>query len=93
LSIEAHLVSEYLDTEGRIIMMLARGAVTAGEIYRLIGASQPAVSKKLARLQDKGVISCERDSKDRRVVWYALSSDFKGSLYPEDAHSLKSPQV
>lgn len=93
MSIEKHLVGQYLDTEGRIILMLAKGAVTAGEIYRVIGASQPAISKKLARLQDKGVIDSERDSKDRRIVWYALSANFQVSLSTQDLESHKRPEV
>ena len=66
-------IFNYLNTDGKIIKMLFDGPVTAGEIYGNISKSQPVISKKLARLQDQGLIVCRRDGNDRRVVWYELS--------------------
>ena len=80
---ETHLIFDYLDTDGKIIRSLVDGPVTAGEIYRVVSASQPVVSKKLARLQDEGIIESRRDAKDRRVVWYSLTETFMIKLLSE----------
>jgi len=75
-----HVIWDYLDTEGQIIKALIEGPMVAGAIYRKISASQPIVSKKLARLQDEGIVECQRDTIDRRVVWYQLSGAFMEKL-------------
>jgi DNA-binding transcriptional ArsR family regulator len=77
---DKHVIWDYLDTEGQIIKALIEGPLVAGAIYRKISASQPIVSKKLARLQDEGIVECQRDTIDRRVVWYQLSAAFMEKL-------------
>ena len=77
---DKHIIWDYLDTGGQIIKALIDGPVKAGQIYKLVSASQPAISKKLARMQDEGIIEARRDFTDRRVVWYALSDKFLEKL-------------
>ncbi len=70
----------YLNLEGQIINLLSAGPMKAGDIYRGVSFSQPAVSSKLARLQDRRVIFCYRDDQDNRVIWYKLADEFMRNL-------------
>lgn len=80
---DKHIIWEYLDTDGQIIRALLDGPLMAGQIYKLVATSQPVVSKKLARLQDEGLIVSRRDAHDRRIVWYELSEAFLAKLFGE----------
>ena len=90
---ERNIIWDYLDTGGQIIKILVDGPVTAGEFYKKVSASQPVISKKLAKMESEGIIESRRDRDDRRVVWYALSDAFRVKLLGEpDETSPKEPQ-
>lgn len=82
-----HTIWDFLDTGGQIIRLLLPNAATAGDIYQKVAASQPVVSKKLARMQDEGILESRRDPGDRRVVWYSLSDAFRTKLLGEGSGS------
>ncbi len=71
---------DFLDAEGEIIKILLSGPSIAGTIYEQSRFSQPVTSKKLARLQDQGIVFGYRDPKDRRVIWYKLHDEAKKKL-------------
>ena len=53
-------------TRRAILMRLARGAATVGELARPFEISLPAVSRHLKVLEEAALISNERDGKHRR---------------------------
>jgi ArsR family transcriptional regulator len=54
----------------RLLCHLAHGEKSVGELERLIGARQAAVSQQLARLREEGMVRTRRDGK---TVYYALA--------------------
>lgn len=82
-----HTIWDYLDTSGQIIRLLLPNEAIAGDICQKVAASQPVVSKKLARMQDEGILKSRRDPGDRRVVWYSLSDTFRIKLLGETSSS------
>jgi DNA-binding transcriptional ArsR family regulator len=60
-----------LSHEGRLMILchLAAGEKSVGELERLIGQRQAAVSQQLARLRLEGLVSTRRDGK---AIHYAL---------------------
>ena len=54
-------------THRAILLRLARGEVTAGELQRPFSMSQPAISKHLKVLEDAGLVSRSREAQRRPV--------------------------
>jgi DNA-binding transcriptional ArsR family regulator len=52
-----------------VVRHLARGERSVGELERLVGIGQSALSQHLARLRHAGLVRARRDG---RVVYYAL---------------------
>jgi DNA-binding MarR family transcriptional regulator len=73
---EAMGAQSLLTIEGQIIYLLSKEDLVAGEIYKRVSASQPTVSKRLARLLDRGVIIIETSAADRRLSIYKLSDEY-----------------
>jgi DNA-binding transcriptional ArsR family regulator len=62
---EAASILKSLSHEGRLLVLcyLAdAGELSAGELTRLIGLSQSALSQHLARLRDDGLVATRRDA-------------------------------
>ncbi len=49
----------------RVVEVLRAGEMSAGEIERALGVSQPAASKHLRALRDAGFVSVRRDAQRR----------------------------
>lgn len=71
---------KFLSVEGQIVALLMAGGRSAGEIYYNVAASQPTVSKKLARMVDVGEIIQVGSRADRRITTYILSPDYRQNL-------------
>lgn len=56
----------------RILQLLSSGEMTAGEIVKAVGLSQPTVSRHLALLRDAGVVE---DRRRGQQVIYSLNRD------------------
>ena len=54
-----------------IVCALANGERNVGELEKLLGIRQPALSQQLARLRTDGIVSTRRESKQ---IFYSLSS-------------------
>jgi DNA-binding transcriptional ArsR family regulator len=59
--------------DGQIILALADGPLLASEIYALVRASQPTVSRRLGYLLAEGVLSVRHTPDDRRCNVYSLN--------------------
>lgn len=70
-------VQTLLTIEGQIIYLLSKENLVAGDIYKRVSASQPTVSKRLARLLDVGIINIETSASDRRLSIYKLSDEYR----------------
>ncbi len=79
-------VQSLLTIEGQIIYLLSKSDLMASEIYKVVTASQPTISKRLARLLDRGVISIETSSADRRLSIYRLSDAYRKDSGVRDSH-------
>ena len=68
-----------LANEDRLLILcqLADGEKTVGELTRLIGLAQPAVSQHLARLRREGLVGTRRES---QTIWYSLVSTEAGQV-------------
>ncbi|MFC6687020.1 ArsR/SmtB family transcription factor [Jhaorihella thermophila] len=67
----------YLKTlahEGRLMILchLGAGEKSVGELERLLGIRQAAVSQMLARLREEGLVRTRRDGK---TIYYSLADD------------------
>jgi DNA-binding transcriptional ArsR family regulator len=69
-----------LNIDGQIILLLAEGSRTAGDIYKNVGSSQSTVSRKLARLVDLNILDCKISSIDRRTFIYSINHDYRDEL-------------
>jgi DNA-binding transcriptional ArsR family regulator len=56
----------------RILDLLRERAHTVGELVKLVGLSQPGVSKHLRVLREAGLVSVRRDAQRR---WYELEPE------------------
>lgn len=83
---EKHL-QNLLTIEGQIIYLLSQSDSIAGEIYKHVSASQPTVSKKLARLLDQGKICIETSQTDRRLSIYKLTDSYRMELRSENPYT------
>lgn len=81
-------VQSLLTIEGQIIYLLSKEDLVAGEIYKRVYASQPTVSKRLARLLDRGVIKIETSAADRRLSIYKLSDAYRNDSGLENSRDL-----
>jgi DNA-binding transcriptional ArsR family regulator len=59
-------------TRRRILDLLREGARPVGELVRLLGVSQPGVSKHLRVLREAGLVRVQRDAQRR---WYELDPE------------------
>ena len=78
----AYAASEMLKAlanEHRLMMLcqLADGEKSVGELTRLVGLAQPAMSQHLARLRRDGLVGTRREG---QTVWYSLLSDEAGKV-------------
>jgi len=55
-----------------ILCLLAEGEKSVGDLERILGLRQPAVSQQLARLRNDGLVVTRRDGK---IVYYSLASE------------------
>ena len=55
-----------------ILCHLAEGELSVGEIQRLVGLSQSALSQHLARLRQDGVVKTRRDAQN---IYYSLDEN------------------
>lgn len=64
---EASALMKALAHEGRMMILchLSGGEKTVGELERLLGQRQAAVSQQLARLRSEGLVRSRRDGKAR----------------------------
>lgn len=87
--LDARAASEFLKAlahEGRLVILchLQGGERSVGELERLLGARQAAVSQQLARLRHEGLVQARRDGK---TIFYRLG-DPKVQLLIETLHAL-----
>ena len=59
-------------TRGRILDLLRQRARPVGELVKLLGLSQPGVSKHLRLLREAGLVQVRRDGQRR---WYELDPE------------------
>lgn len=74
-----------LNIEGQILYLLSKSDMVAGDIYKYVSASQPTISKRLARLLDRGVICIEASTSDRRMSIYKLSDAYRQNSGLQDS--------
>ena len=59
---------------GRRLMLLCKlvehGEMTASDLAKEVGLSQPACSQHLARMREEGLVSYRRES---QMLWYAIA--------------------
>jgi DNA-binding transcriptional ArsR family regulator len=55
-----------------ILCILAEGEKSVGDLERILGLRQPAVSQQLARLRTDGIVATRREGK---VVYYSLANE------------------
>lgn len=67
-----------------ILCYLAEGEKAVGEMERLVGLSQSALSQHLARLRRDGLVKTRRES---QTIYYSLSGGEAGAVM-ETLHSL-----
>jgi len=77
LRAEAASASAFLKAlghEGRLMILchLVTGEKSVGDLERLIGARQAAVSQQLARLRLQGLVTCRREGK---AQFYAIGDE------------------
>lgn len=77
---EAFEEADILSVVGQIALLLLEKERHAGEIYSFVQASQPTISRKIARMLDLGMIEQERSRLDRRVPIYAISGAYRDFL-------------
>ena len=70
---------DLLSVEGQLAILLLKSERSASEIYANISASQPTVSKKIARMLDLGMIEV------KRVSIYCVTEGFRSFLAQADA--------
>ena len=68
-----------LANESRLMVLcqLTDGEKSVGELTRLAGLAQPAMSQHLARLRRDGLVGTRREG---QTVWYSLLSDEAGKV-------------
>lgn len=79
-----------LSVEGQITQILLRGECVAGDIYSHVSASQPTVSKRLARMIDEGKIEHFPSPNDRRFSIYRIAHAYRAELTCDHLHSIRS---
>ncbi len=70
--------------DGQIILALADGPRMASEIYTLVRASQPTVSRRLGHLLAEGVLNVRHTPDDRRCNVYSLNPLFMWKGFAKD---------
>lgn len=61
-------------TQNRVVKLLAeRGELTQRELREILDTRPGSVSELLSKLEEKGLIRCERDTEDRRKVVLRLT--------------------
>lgn len=60
------------ETRLMILCILAESEKSVGDLERMLGLRQPAVSQQLARLRTDGLVATRRDGK---IVYYSLASE------------------
>jgi len=75
LQANARRASEFLKAiahEGRLVILcqLARGEKSVSELAQTLDMRQPAVSQRLARLREEGLVTARRNGKS---IYYSLS--------------------
>lgn len=68
-----------------------RGPMTVGEAVRLLGISQPAVTRILTRVMEMGLIETSRDARDQRSKTVSLSA--KGHEAMDLANTVLWPRL
>lgn len=77
MSDNAQQAASFLKTlahEGRLMILchLGPGEKSVGELERLLGIRQAAVSQMLARLREEGLVQTRREGK---TIYYSLADD------------------
>lgn len=95
---EKYCEHNLLSIEGQITFFLMECGRSAGDIYEHVSASQPTISKKIARLLDQGIIELKPSAGDRRVSIYVVTDSFKrflasASITKTIAESVLQPPV
>jgi DNA-binding MarR family transcriptional regulator len=68
---------EILTTEGQILLILMNKSLIAGDICKIVRASNSTISRKLARMVDQGIIECRISPNDRRKFCYSISENYR----------------
>src|ERR1700730_6678001 len=61
----------------RIVNLLSDGPLCVSHLQTVVGATQVAVSKKLAQLREQGLVECR---KDQNLVVYSIPRDLSDRL-------------
>ena len=77
LSAQARHAADFLKAlahESRLMILciLAESEKSVGDLERILGLRQPAVSQQLARLRNDGLVTTRREGK---IVYYRLASE------------------
>lgn len=84
-------VCDLLTVEGQISMLLIEGDRPAGHLYSSVKASQPTISRRIARMIDQGMLEQRVSSEDRRVPIFSLSEKYKHFLMNTQIARVLSP--
>jgi DNA-binding transcriptional ArsR family regulator len=82
MSAQARSAADFLKAlahENRLLILclLAQGERSVGDLERILGLRQPAVSQQLARLRNDSLVATRREGK---IVYYSLASDQARSI-------------
>jgi len=73
---------ELRPNEVKIMLELLSGSFTVNALCDQIGSKQPEISRCLASLRNRGLVSSDNDSDDRRIVYNTLTA--AGRKYLKD---------
>lgn len=76
---DAAILLKALSNEKRLVVVciLSKGEISVGELEKIIGLSQSALSQHLARLRRDGIVKTRREA---QTIYYSLSNPHAKAL-------------
>lgn len=74
--VDSPLWREYSPEQLQVLKILSTyGKATSGQIAQIQGVHKSAISSRMKKLAEKGLITVTRDEEDRRSKWMALTDE------------------